>query len=230
MKKTFVLILALLAGAFMRFGETQGLAAGTFSSGSFNTSEYLDAYAPVLDSYRAYLDGEEPGDYVDMSDGGYYLELGATGISELCLDGGDICYELRDLNGDDVPELIISSTTSKYYGGWVYDLFTLYYDVPVRVVVSSVRSRYMLCESGELYYEGNASAFEDYRARYYWRGNSVVMYLGEIRDGGHYYEGYETQGDLFKRSSRDVNISAEYYCFRVADMQSDLATLYLRKI
>ena len=230
MKKSFILILALLAGVLMRFGETKGLAAWTASSGSFDTSEYLEAYEPVLDSYRAYLNGYEPGDAIAASDGGYYLELGKTGISELCLDGGDICYELRDLNGDEVPELIISSTTSKYYRGWVYDLFTLSYGVPVRVAVSSVRSRYMLCESGELYYEGNASAYEDYRARYYWRGNAVVMYLGEVRDGGHYYEVYETQGDLFRRSFSDVEVSAEYYSFRVADMQSDLATLYLRAI
>ena len=111
MKKSFILILALLAGAFLRFGETQAVAAGTSPYGSFHTSEYLEAYAPVLDSYRAYLNGQEPGDYVETGDGGYYLELGKTGISELCLDGGDICYELRDLNGDDVPELIISSTT-----------------------------------------------------------------------------------------------------------------------
>ena len=230
MKKTIILILALLAGVFMRVGETQGFAAGTASSRAFAASEYLEAYAPVLESYRAYLNGYDPGDYIATNDGGYYLELGETGISELCMDGGDICYELRDLNGDDVPELIISSTTSKYYRGWVYDLFTLSYSVPVRIAVSSARSRYMLCESGELYYEGNAGVDEDYRALYYWRGNSIVMHLGEIRDGGHYYEVYEAQGDLFRRSFRDVEVSAEYHYSRVSDMQSDLATLYLRAL
>ena len=102
MKKSFILILALLAGVLMRFGETKGLAAWTASSGSFDTSEYLEAYEPVLDSYRAYLNGYEPGDAIATSDGGYYLELGKTGISELCLDGGDICYEQK--RGFGAPE------------------------------------------------------------------------------------------------------------------------------
>ncbi len=45
-----------------------------------------------------------------------------------------------------------------------------------------------------------------------------------------FYEVYEAHGDLFRRFFRDTEVSVEYHCFRVEDMQSDLATRYLKAI
>ena len=121
--------------------------------------DYLSAYAPVFDSYLAFLNGAEPDGMDTTERGAYYYVLGETGCSEMVRSGGELGYCLKDLDRNGIPELLIGATGADYYDETlIYDMFTLENGVPVRVLVSSARVRYYLAEEDLILHEGSGGA------------------------------------------------------------------------
>lgn len=70
-------------------------------------------------------------------------------------------YLIDDLNGDRIPELIISTADameSGYAAGMIYDLYTYQNGQVVHLLSSGERDRYYLCEDSVIANEGSAGA------------------------------------------------------------------------
>ena len=70
-------------------------------------------------------------------------------------------YLIDDLNGDHIPELIISTADameSGYAVGMIYDLYTYQDGQVVHLISSGERDRYYLCEDSVIANEGSAGA------------------------------------------------------------------------
>ena len=150
--------------------------------------EWMDRYAPVFDSYNMFLDGEEFNEVAMTDEGDYYLSVGETGVSYLCRDGGTPGYFFRDLDKDGVPELLITSSESEYYDGYLYDMFTLEDGQPVRVLASSDRIHYHLTEDDLILYEGSGGAETGLVGVYEFTGSRLELLVGIVMDNGEYYE------------------------------------------
>ena len=174
--------------------------------------DYLEYYAPVLDTYRAFLGGEMPTEGAVTEQGDYYLELGETGISYLCFDADTLGYCLIDLDGDAVPELLVGSVGSDYYDICIYDMFTLVDGVPQRVLASSGRSRYHLTEDDLILHEGSGGASYNFVGLYEFSGADLNLLTGVVMLEDYYYQVFgDSVADYYETGEQEVPISEEEY-------------------
>ena len=175
--------------------------------------DYLAIYAPVLDTYQAFLDGAEPEEMDTTERGDYYFVLGETGISELARSGGELGYSLKDLDRNGIPELLIGASGSEYYDETlIYDLFTVEDGVPVRVLASSARVRYYLAEEDLILHEGSGGAAYNMSLLYYLAGSKLELATGIVMADAECFEVYEDRESYFsERKASDRVITQEYY-------------------
>ena len=184
--------------------------------------DYLAVYAPVLEPYRMFLQGAEP-DGVDTTErGDYYFILGETGISYMCRDGGTLGCCLKDMDGNGVPELLIGATGAEYYDETlIYDMFTLEGDTPVRVLASSDRVRYYLCEDDLILHEGSGGAAYNLSILYALNGSRLELATGIVMADLECFLVYEDREDLFSnRKPGDLSITREAYYELMEKMES----------
>lgn len=91
-------------------------------------------------------------------------------------------YLINDLNGDHIPELIISTADameSGYAVGMIYDLYTYQDGQVVHLISSGERDRYYLCEDSVIANEGSAGAADSMYCYYELSGNTDELSLIE---------------------------------------------------
>lgn len=168
----------------------------------------LAAYGPVFDSYRRFLAGEESEGGGETERGDYYLLLGETGVSYLSRYGGTLGYCLMDLNGDEVPELLIGAEGGEY-GGYLFDLFTLDGAAPKRVLAGSERVRYQLRSDGLIYFEGSGGASYGMWILYALDGDALRLTDGLIRRDEQMYELRADRPELFEKADGDIPLTED---------------------
>ena len=132
----------------------------------------LAAYKPVLDEY-----------YRALCNGFSLQEAHNAGLCHLIGYGSlsDIGYTFSDIDGKGTPELIIGELNSTGdYVGMFFDLFTIEDNVAKRVVSSTERSRFYLCENGILANEGSGGAFLTQWGYYYFDGDTNLTHIESI--------------------------------------------------
>ena len=185
-----------------RYGDTQG-----------NKHNYLEDYTPVLDSYFSFLNGTEPTEMSTTERGDYYFVLGETGISEMSRNGGQLGFWLHDMDGNGIPELLIGANGAEYYDeSLIYDMFTLEEGIPVRILASSARIRYYLCEDDLILHEGSGGAPYNLSILYYLKNNRLELATGIVMADSECFEVYEDRESFFtERKQSDRSITREEY-------------------
>ncbi len=196
-------------------------ALDMYPSDGMYVDDELNLYAPVIETYRAFLNGEEPTGGAVSDAGDYYLELGETGISYLSYDAETLGYCLIDLDGDGVSELLVGSLGSDYYDGYIYDMFTLADGVPYRVLASSGRSRYCLTEDDLIIHEGSGGASYSFIGLYEFTGYDIELLTGVVMLDDYYYQVYgDSVADYCEDGEQEVSISEEEF-YVIVDVLED---------
>ena len=178
-----------------------------------NKHNYLEDYTPVLDSYFSFLNGTEPTEMSTTERGDYYFVLGETGISEMSRNGGKLGFWLHDMDGNGIPELLIGANGAEYYDeSLIYDMFTLEEGIPVRILASSARIRYYLCEDDLILHEGSGGAPYNLSILYYLKNNRLELATGIVMADSECFEVYEDRESFFtERKQSDRSITREEY-------------------
>ena len=108
----------------------------------------ISAYKSVIEKYRSYyMNGAKTAGSA----------IGAD-VSEACAYSDNAGYFYKDLNNDNIPELIIADDGTGWFTSIVYDLYTLENGIPVRLLVSGPRLRYYLRTDKSILYYGSGGA------------------------------------------------------------------------
>ena len=155
--------------------------------------DFINAYSSIIEKYR------------------YAVNLPAWNsqtASELelseCINYSEkVGYALKDLDKNDIPELIIAGINYHYEEPLVYDLYTLANNQPVRLCVTWARSRNYLLRDNRIMNEGsNGAASSGFILKKvngakleflegYWSSNSTdmsgaTMYHTTVEDNGYF--------------------------------------------
>lgn len=189
--------------------------------GETDYSAYLTQYAPVLDTYRLFLGGEEPEGMDTTERGDYVFLLGETGISEMSRNGGELGYCLKDLDRNGVPELLIGAKGAEYYDdSLICDLFTLEEGKPVRVLVSSARVRYYMSEENLILHQGSGGAAYNLCLLYFLSGSKLELATGIVMSDADCFEVYEDRESYFsERKASDRSITQDAYYEQMEKME-----------
>ncbi len=109
-------------------------------------SQWLQAYAPVLDQY-----------YAALMEMGSPQQYEAAGMSPKTADGGPatVGYFLTDVDYDGIKELMIGNVENQ---GLMYDFYTLHGNVPVQLACSSSEKEYYYCVGHEVKLEDRSGS------------------------------------------------------------------------
>ncbi len=146
--------------------------------------DFLAAYAPVFETYRAFLDGEAPSDTAVTDQGDLYLELGATGVGSLCSADDPLGWCLMDLDGNGIPELLVGTDFEEDDNSLIYDMFTLKNGEVHRVLASSSRASYLLTEDYNVLYESRGAAGDFFCGVYALEDTDIELIAGVLMRGG----------------------------------------------
>ena len=187
-----------------------------------NRHDYLEDYAPVLNSYLSFLSGTEPTEMNTTERGDYYYVLGETGISEMSRNGGQLGFWLHDMDGNGIPELLIGAIGADYYDqSLIYDMFTLKEGTPVRILVSSARIRYYLCEDDLILHEGSGGAPYNFSILCYLKNNRLELATGIVMADSECFEVHEDRESFFmERKPSDRSITREEYYDKMEKMET----------
>ena len=187
-----------------------------------NRHDYLEDYAPVLNSYLSFLSGTEPTEMNTTERGDYYFVLGETGISEMSRNGGQLGFWLHDMDGNGIPELLIGAIGADYYDqSLIYDMFTLKEGTPVRILVSSARIRYYLCEDDLILHEGSGGAPYNFSILCYLKNNRLELATGIVMADSECFEVHEDRESFFtERKPSDRSITREEYSNKMEKMET----------
>ena len=188
---------------------------------------FLVDYAPVLNSYFSFLSGKEPTEMSTTERGDYYFVLGETGISEMSRNGGQLGFWLHDMDGNGIPELLIGAIGAEYFDeSLIYDMFTLEGGRPVRILASSARIRYYLCEDDLILYEGSGGAPYNLSILYYLKNNRLELATGIVMADSECFEVHEDRESFFTdRRQSDRRISREEYYDKMEKLET--ATVHM---
>ena len=183
--------------------------------------DYEELYHDTLNAIYNRINGWD--DSSDALAGGFvgiaeYL-AGATGEKALQKIG----YTIMDINGDGVPELIVTGITKKgpklCFADDVCLLYTYADKKSVEVTSGWARNRYMLMDNGNLYYMGSSGAAYTYFGEFSLKAGEtslscVDFYFSsdEASDNGDiiYYHNTLGYADI-SSSEHGVNMSSDYF-------------------
>jgi hypothetical protein len=117
------------------------------------------------------------------------------------------------MDGNGIPELLIGATGAEYYDeSLIYDMFTLEEGRPVRILVSSARIRYYLCEDDLILHEGSGGAPYNLSILFYLKNNRLELATGIVMADSECFEVYEDRESFFtERKQSDRSITREEY-------------------
>ena len=160
MKMTAILLAAVLLLSGCKMGSTDPDKPAEGQNGTEVVSEeYVKLYQPILDDFFLLASGN-------------YDENNLPEVGTSLLEGNgwnrddamlwDAGYQIRDLSGDGIPELLIGSTAGEEYdvvaGTMIYALFTVA-DNQVHLTLEGFhRSAYCLLEDGSIFHQGSGGA------------------------------------------------------------------------
>lgn len=128
--------------------------------------DYEAIYAPLVEQYIDILDDFDPDDnFLDCPDGYYwtYVDANMIGPDRISKHYG---YIIRDINGDDIPELLIVNSLSdepQGQGSNINAIFTYDNGETVFVAEGWYRNAYSFLNDGSIGYYGNGGyAYTEY--------------------------------------------------------------------
>ena len=126
-------------------------------------AEAQTALQAVIDDYRSLADDSAKLSKDDLASRHPYVN--SMAIPNYLMDWADsgfsnVCYAFSDLNGDDVPELIIGCKDAQA-NTQAFDIWSYVNNAPVRVAYSWERSIMRVCAGGYLYERGSGG-FQDW--------------------------------------------------------------------
>ena len=126
-------------------------------------AEAQTALQAVIDDYRSLADDSAKLSKDDLASRHPYVN--SMAIPNYLMDWADsgfsnVCYAFSDLNGDNVPELIIGCKDTQA-NTQAFDIWSYVNNAPVRVAYSWERSIMRVCAGGYLYERGSGS-FQDW--------------------------------------------------------------------
>lgn len=126
-------------------------------------AEAQTALQAVIDDYRSLADDSAKLSKDDLASRHPYVNSMAS--PSYLMDWADsgfsnVCYAFSDLNGDDVPELIIGCKDAQS-NTQAFDIWSYVNNAPVRVAYSWERSIMRVCAGGYLYERGSGG-FQDW--------------------------------------------------------------------
>ena len=179
---------------------------------------YEDLYAPVFDTYLAFLNGESPTGIAYSEAGDEYFVLGETGISPLSYSADVLGYCLLDIDGNGIPELLIGSLDYDYSVTEIFDMFTLIDDVPCRVLASNGQCNYQLTEDDLILYENIQGSEYDFAALFQLNVGDLELLTGVVRFqdetflSNHCYQVFgDSVADYREDGEQEIEISEEEY-------------------
>ena len=188
-------------------------------------ADYKAVYAPVFDEVFEVLD------YGFNIDKEYKYVSG--GLSEKVMYSGDddllnsIGYQMTDLSGDGVPELLIGSD-EEYDGSktsYIYILCTVKDDKPALTVTGSTRSSYNYMGDGHLYYQGSGGASitlfgENHLSS---DGSEIVwddFYFSDEKENGKIGIYYNKTGIFDAKDAEELDISEAEFSDKMSSYQA----------
>jgi hypothetical protein len=144
-------------------------------------TDWRAAYQPVFDCYSALKDSVAKGE-IDFNSMEIY-DL-TPNFDLLTYSKAKLGYTLQDLDGDEVPELIVGLMTDDfYYSNIAAALFTMKDSAPSLVFTSMARSRYQYFSEGCFLYEGSGGAayYDVFVCRY--SGGEIHEEYGAFHEG-----------------------------------------------
>ena len=126
-------------------------------------AEAQTALQAVIDDYRSLADDSAKLSKDDLASRHPYVN--SMALPNYLMDWADngfsnVCYAFSDLNGDDVPELIIGCKNAQS-DTQAFDIWSYVNNAPVRVAYSWERSIMRVCAGGYLYERGSGG-FQDW--------------------------------------------------------------------
>ncbi len=183
-------------------------------------TDYLKNYAFIMDGIYDYA-------VKDLDD--KLVNEGTGGIREVVevnkeKSGDIIGYTLQDLNGDDVPELVLGYAKDKhgagYYGSNIYAVYTLVNNKPLRAFESSLKNRLTFLRDDRLFLQATSSAVNHMFGAY------VLSPTGEPACIDYYFSSFDeqnptqpgfyhnTDGRQDKQASEKLNVTTEEFFSR----------------
>ena len=137
-------------------------------------------------------------------------------------NGGQLGFWLHDMDGNGIPELLIGAIGADYYDqSLIYDMFTLKEGTPVRILVSSARIRYYLCEDDLILHEGSGGAPYNFSILCYLKNNRLELATGIVMADSECFEVHEDRESFFtERKPSDRSITREEYYNKMEKMET----------
>ncbi len=187
--KKFVLMLALVLAVTTLSGCGKDEAPSKpKESPAPSKPDYTDTYSGILEEYYNLI--QNPNVDVDYDEG----KLGVVEMAQYLGNEafGAIGYLFKDINEDDVPELLIGDARTgeeAYAKNNLYAVFTIKNNKPVYVLEGRSRSAYSLMDNGHFYYHGsNGAAYTIF-------GEYALSKNAELKSTDFYFS-YPTDTDM----------------------------------
>lgn len=157
--------------------------------------DYKELYLPVLEKYCALID-----EVISNEDGFASFDDGEMGVWETANAIGEeaydiIGYALKDISGDEVPELIIGIFDKNEYAHTKNDIFAVYTvkdGETFYVLEGRSRNSYSLMEDNALYYYGSSGAAYSAAGEFYLSEDGTEVLCKEF-----YFTDTDDNNDVF---------------------------------
>lgn len=198
--------------------ETEATESLTSTVSAENTA-YEDVYAELIGLIRTVIsEHREDNEYIpdDDLEAVYCTSLG-YGDKAL----SEMGYTIKDINGDDVPELLVicrDSNEKADKGSQIIAAYSCANDEVSLIFSAYYRSSYRYMRGNKLYYSGSASAFSHAFGTYELSTDGKTLtcldfYFSDLKDGSESDTGYyrNNTGEFDTENSRELDITDDEF-------------------
>ena len=151
--------------------RTPTMDAGADLEITWNRYHMAPVYRDFIRSVTGILNGEPDARYAPYEDYSVMFD-----VQSAWQDGKTLGYTFRDVDGNNVDELLFGEMIEDMTGTPLYDMYTIQNGELVHVFDGWDRNRYYLSQSGVFIRQGSDSAFHSFTAYYaYGNGNLRLM-------------------------------------------------------